>query len=94
MNELKVNPKWIHINEPVGEFRALNDIEYSHVAIDTCGDRLFFKIINFADNSGERLQLRIEFYEKSSLGCVEFTPAVGHAIGQAILDLCKEEDGE
>ena len=93
MNELKVNPKWISENEPVGEFRASNGIEYSHVAIDTCGDRLFFKITNFADNSGKRLQLRIEF-TGSALDDVEFTPAVGRAIGQAILDLCKEEDGE
>ena len=94
MNELKVNPKWISENEPLGEFKALNDIEYSHVAIDTCGDRLFFKAINFADGSGRRLQLRIEFYDKSTLGVVEFTPATGHAIGRAILELCKEEDGE
>ena len=94
MNELKVNPKWISENEPMEKFRASNGIEYSHVAIDTCGDRLFFKITNFADNSGKRLQLRIEF-TGSALDGVEFTPAVGHAIGRAILELCKEEeDGE
>jgi len=93
MNELKVNPKWISENAPVGEFKASNGVEFSHVAIDTCGDRLFFKAINFADNSGRRLQLRIEF-TGSVLDGVEFRPAVGRAIGRAILDLCKEEDGE
>ena len=90
MNELKVYPKWISENEPVGEFRASNGIEFSHVAIDICGDRLFFGTISYCGDE-KKLRLRIEF-TSSVVDRLEFEPEVGRAIGQAILDLCK--DGE
>ena len=92
MNELKVNPKYQPEKEET--FRASNGVEFSHLATDTCGDKLFFRTINFAGGSSGDLQMDIEVNGNAVHGIVQFTPSVGREIGQAILDLCKEEDGE
>jgi len=92
MNELKVNPKWAPKVEDPKEFRSLSGVEFSHVAVDVCDDKLFFRTLNFTGGSSRDLQMNIEVYGKSVHGIVQFTPAVGREIGQAILDLCKEEE--
>ena len=94
MNELRVNPKWAPKVEDPKEFRSLRGFEFSHVAVDVCDDKLFFRTLNFTGGSSGDLQMDIEVNGNAVHGIVQFTPSVGREIGQAILDLCKEEDGE
>jgi len=100
MNELKVNPSYSFARSL---FLAGNPpTEYSHMAIDVAGNELFFKVTNPynapAHAPARTKKLKIlsangEFF-KGGDGHLEFSIETGREIGQAILDLCKEEDGE
>jgi len=93
MSELKVNPNY-KLDKTRGEFKASNGIEFSHLAIDTCDDKLFFKTQLFLDEDKKRLRLQIETDDSTIVKWLEFELEIGREIGEAILDLCKEGEPE
>lgn len=81
-NELKINPNYKSVPPPdTSEFKGTNHIEYSHVAWDAVGDKLFLRI------KWGLLQIRFE----TDSDLLEFNREAGREIAQAILDLCREE---
>jgi len=92
-NELKINPNYKPIPAPdISEFRGRNDQEYSHMALDVVGDKLFLRTVG--DKPVLQMCLEIDPFPRGSIGDrLEFNLEVGRAIGEAILDLCKEEEG-
>ena len=100
MNELRINPRY----DPA-ELKFLAGeppTEYSHWAIDVAGNELFFKVTNPYNapaNAPTRTRKLILLpfdgrFFKGGDGHLEFSIETGREIGQAILDLCKEKDGE
>jgi len=98
MNELRINPSY----DPAGsEFLAGEPpTEYSHVAIDVVCNSLFLKVTNPynapAHAPARTKKLKIlpvdGGFFKGGDGHLEFSIETGREIGQAILDLCKEEE--
>jgi len=87
-NELKIHPNYKPVPPPdTSEWRGGDGQEYSHLALDVVGDKLFLRIMGDRD----RFVLRPEITTGTRL---EFDLEVGRKIGQAILDLCKEEEAE
>jgi len=100
MNELRINPSYSP--EESGFLAGEPPAEYSHVAIDVAGNELFFKVTNpynapaHAPARTQKLIL-LPFdgrFFRGGDGHLEFSIETGREIGQAILDLCKEKDGE
>jgi len=93
MNELRINPGYDLAES--GFLAGEPLMEYSHVANDIAANKLFLRVVNSSTGT-KRLQILPvdgEFFQGGD-GHLEFGIETGRAIGQAILDLCKEEDGE
>ena len=100
MNELRINPSYSP--EESGFLAGEPPAEYSHVAIDVAGNKLFLRVTNphnapaHAPNRTKLLKiLPVDggFFQGGD-GHLEFGIETGLEIAQAIFDLCKEEEPE